>query len=52
MEKTSAKPTADSLPALRDRIRLHLGEAESRSRLTPRVDIMARMSAIRARVAA
>jgi hypothetical protein len=51
VEKINARTPADSLAALRTRIGLRLGEAESRNRRAPPIDIQARMRAIRSKVA-
>ena len=44
--------TAETLPKVRARIRLRLREIESRASRAPRVDMAARMDAIRLKVAA
>jgi hypothetical protein len=52
VENSRALSPAESLAALRARIGRHLGEVESRTRRRPPIDIMARMNAIRSKVAA
>ena len=44
--------SAETLPKVRARIRLRLREMESRASRDPRIDMAARMNAIRSKVAA
>jgi hypothetical protein len=52
VENDLSLSAAEALAAVQARMGRHLGAADSRTRRAPPIDIVARMSAIRARVAA